>query len=128
MPSFNQVIIIGNVGKEIEMRFTPNGNPVSTFSVAVNNTYTKDGEKVTETEWFNVTCWNKLAEVVNQYAGKGMPIFVEGRLKTRSWEGKDGQKHYKTEIIASRVQLLGKKEAAAAEQGEHTEELGDLPF
>jgi len=127
MPNFNQVIIMGNVGKEVEMRFLSSGVPVSTFSVAVNNSYTKDGEKVTETEWFSVTCWNKLAEVVNQYAGKGMPIFVEGRLKTRSWE-KDGQKHYKTEIIASRVQFLGRKEAAATEQEESEDALLDVPF
>jgi len=92
MPSLNKVIIIGNVGGEPEMRFTPNGKPVTSFSVATNWVYTTpDGERRQETEWFNVVTWNKLAEQCNQSIVKGRLVYAEGRMHTRSWEGQDGQ-------------------------------------
>lgn len=109
MASLNKVQIIGYTGKDPEMRFTPNGNPVTNFSVAVSRSYTKDDEKRQETEWFSVVTWNKLAEVCNQYIVKGMAVYVEGRLRTRSWEGDDGVKRYKTEVIANQVQFLERK-------------------
>jgi len=105
--SLNKVMIIGNVGKEPEMRFTPSGKPVVSFSVAVNSKY---GETET-TEWFNIVAWNKLAETCNQYIIKGQQVYVEGHFQTRTWEGDDGVKHYKTEVIANHVQFLGKREA-----------------
>jgi single-strand DNA-binding protein len=135
------MMIIGNVGKNPEMRFSPSGSAVTNFSVAVNNSYTSKatGEKRTETEWFNVVTWGKLAENCNQYLTKGKSVYVEGRLKTRSWDGNDGQKKYRTELIASHVQFLGGRPAgttvpedaippkeAGTEEGEIEPE--DLPF
>ena len=109
MPSLNKVMIIGNVGSEPEMRFIASGKPVTTFSVATNRIYSgTDGERKEETEWFNIVVWNKLAELCNQFLEKGRLVYVEGRLRTRSWEGQDGQKHYRTELIAEQVTFLDK--------------------
>jgi len=122
MASLNQVMIIGNVGKEAEMRFTPAGKPVTSFSVAVNS---KFGESES-TEWFNCVTWNKLAETCNQFLTKGQQVFVEGRLQTRSWEGQDGEKKYRTEVVANKVLFLGQRK-----QGEETTpefDTEDVPF
>ncbi len=135
MASLNKVMIIGNLGSEPEMRFTPNGNPVTSFSVATNWVYTtSEGERKQETEWFTVVAWNKLAEQCNQFLTKGRLVYAEGRLHTRTWEGQDGQKHYRTEIIASRVTFLDRQASASlpeekveeAEVGELEPE--DIPF
>ena len=115
----NRIEIIGNVGKEPEMRFTPSGKPVTSFSVACNS---KFGEKET-TEWFNIVAWNKLAETCNQYLQKGQQVFVEGRLQTRTWEDNDGVKHYRTEVIANRVLFLGKRK-----EDETTKETNEEDF
>ena len=110
MPSLNKVTIIGNVGSEPEMRFTPNGKPVTSFSVATNWVFTSpDGERRQETEWFSVVAWNRLAEQCNQFLAKGRLVYVEGRIHTRNWEGQDGQQHSKMEVIASRVIFLEKR-------------------
>ena len=135
MASLNKVMIIGNVGSEPEMRFTPNGNPVTSFRVATNWMYTTaDGERKQETEWFTVVAWNKLAEQCNQFLTKGRLVYAEGRLRTHTWESQDGQKHYRTEIIANRVTFLD-RQAAAALPEERDEEAGagdvepeDIPF
>jgi single-strand DNA-binding protein len=126
-------MIIGNVGKDPEMRFTPTGSPVTSFSVATNRTYnTPDGEKKEETEWFSVVAWNKLAETCNQYLTKGKLVYVEGRLQTRTWEGTDGQKHSRTEVIASQVTFLDRAGTGGPSEpkGEEPEsgDAGDLPF
>ena len=139
MASLNKVMIIGNLGSEPEMRFTPNGNPVTSFRVATNRVYTtSEGERKQETEWFTVVAWNKLAEQCNQFLTKGRLVYAEGRLRTRTWESQDGQKHYRTEIIASRVTFLDRQAAAPlpeerveekveeAEAGELEPE--DIPF
>ena len=118
MSGLNRIEIIGNVGKEPEMRFTPSGKPVTSFSVAVNS---KFGGTDT-TEWFNVIAWNKLAETCNQYLEKGQQVFVEGRLQTRSWEDNDNVKHYKTEVIANKVLFLGQRKQGE-ESREESEEL-----
>ena len=139
MPSVNKIIIIGNLGKDPEMRFTPNGNPVTSFSVATNQRYTTSaGEQREETEWFTVVAWNKLAEQCNQYLSKGRMVYVEGRLHSRTWDGQDGQKHFVNEIVASTVRFLDRQGAAplpgdkASSGGEDGggEELGpdDIPF
>ena len=120
MASLNRVEIIGNVGREPEMRFTPEGKEVVTFSVAVNS---KFGEKET-TEWFNIVAWQKLAETCNQYLGKGQQVFIEGRLQTRTWEGEDGQKKYKTEVVANKVLFLGSRQDATRPESEDEE----MPF
>ena len=110
MPSLNKITVIGNVGSEPEMRFTPNGKPVTSFSVATNWVYTTpEGERKQDTEWFNVVAWNRLAEQCNQFLGKGRLVYAEGRLRTRTWEGQDTQQHFRCEIIANRVIFLDRK-------------------
>ena len=101
--SLNKAMIIGNLGRDPEMRYTPNGQAVTQFTVAVNRNY-KDGagEWVEETEWFRVVAWGPLAERAAEYLRKGRKVYVEGRLQTRQWEGQDGQKRYTTELIANR--------------------------
>ncbi len=107
MASLNKVMIIGNLGADPEMRFLPDGNPVASFSVATNRVYTtRDGERKQETEWFNVVAWRKLAELCNQFFSKGRLVYAEGRLRTRSWEDQDGQRRYRTEVVAERVNFL----------------------
>ena len=136
--SLNKVMIIGNLGSEPEMRFTPGGVPVTSFRVATNRVYkTQDGERKEETEWFSVVAWQKLAETCNQYLVKGMKVYCEGRLQTRTWEGQDGTKRYRTEVIATQVIFLDRKAASPAAEsstssGEEAEagdiEPQDLPF
>jgi single-strand DNA-binding protein len=112
MAFLNKVMIIGNVGTDPEMRFTPNGNPVTSFRVATSRAFnTPEGERKEETEWFTVVTWNRLAENCNQFLGKGRRVYVEGRLHTRSWESQDGQKRLRTEIIANRVLFLDREVA-----------------
>lgn len=126
MVSLNKVMIIGNVGVEPEMRFTPGGHPVTSFTVATNRRYDAgDGEKKEETEWFSVVAWNKLAEQCNQFVAKGRLVYVEGRLRTRSWDGQDGQKRYKTEVIASTVSSLDRAPASSGD-GSTVETSGDI--
>ena len=134
MVSLNKVLIIGNVGGDPEMRFTPAGHPVTSFSVATNRTInTQQGEPKKETEWFSVVAWEKLAEQCNQFLSKGRLVYIEGRLQTRTWDGQDGQKHYKTEVIANRVMPLDKRPSVAGESATATEGTGeispeDIPF
>lgn len=134
MSNLNKVMIIGNVGTDPEMRFTPNGNPVTSFRVATSRTFQgPDGQKKQETEWFTVTSWNKLAESCNQYLGKGKRCYVEGRLRSRTWEGQDGQKRTQIEIVAERVLFLDRQGTAKSgpEQEAVPDEPGeaeDLPF
>jgi len=113
MVSVNRMIIIGNLGSEPEMRFTPNGRPVTSFSVATNRRYTtSEGERREETEWFTVVTWGRLAEQCNQFLAKGRLVYVEGRLRSHSWEGQDGQKRYRNEIVADRVSFLDRQPSA----------------
>jgi len=113
MVSLNKVMLIGNVGTDPEMRFTANGNPVTSFRVATSRTYTtSDGERRPETEWFTVVAWKKQAESCNQFLHKGQRVYVEGSLRTRSWEGRDGQKRVTAEVIANRVLFLDRQAVA----------------
>ena len=108
MAGLNKVMLIGNVGKDPEMRYTASGSAVTSFSLATSRSFTgNDGERREETEWFNIVTWNKLAEICSQFLQKGRQVYVEGRLQTRSWEGQDGQKHYRTEVNAQTVLFLG---------------------
>ena len=120
--SMNKLLAIGNVGTDPEMRYTPNGNPVTSFRLATNRRYTTaEGEQREETEWFTVSAWNKLAETCNQYVTKGMRVYVEGRLKSDTWTGNDGQTRFRLEITANDVRFLdrpGAGEGAAGEDGE----------
>ncbi len=123
MAGLNKVMLIGRLGADPEMRYTANGQAVTTFNLAVNRNWTgRDGERREDTEWVTVVCWEKLAETVSQYLQKGRQAFVEGRLQTRNWEGQDGVKRYKTEVVASTVQFLDRAEAAPL-----PEEIGAPP-
>lgn len=125
MASLNKVMAIGNVGREPEMRYTPNGNAVATFSVACN---TKFGEQET-TEWFNVEVWKKLAEICNQHLVKGQQVYIEGRLQTDSWDSEEGKK-YRTKVVANTVLFLGQRKSPETPEGGDPEEIDpeDLPF
>ena len=109
----NKVMVIGNLGADPEMRYTANGSAVTEFRVAVNRNYTtNEGERREETEWFRIVTWNRLAETCSQYLSKGRQVYVEGRLRTRSWEGQDGVTRYTTEVIAQEVRFLGNRRDA----------------
>ncbi len=120
MASINKVIIIGNLGRDPEVRYTPNGAAICNVSLATTRNW-KDkntGEKVEETEWHRVVFYDRLAEIAGEYLKKGRPVYVEGRLKTRKWADKDGIEKYTTEIIASEMQLLGGREGMGGPGGE----------
>lgn len=106
----NKVILIGRVGKDAEIRHLDNNSSVARFSLATNETYkNKNGEKVTNTEWHNIVVWRALSEIAGRYVKKGMMLYVEGKIRTRSWDDKDGIKRYTTEIEADTFQMLGSK-------------------
>lgn len=103
----NKVMIIGNLGKDPEMKYTQQGTPITSFSVAVSRTWKgPDGQQQEETEWFRVVAWEKLAEQCNEFLRKGKKVYIEGRLKSREWTGQDGQKRYITEVVATSMLML----------------------
>lgn len=142
--SINKVILIGNVGKDPEIRYLENGTPVTTITLATSEYYTnKNGERVSNTEWHNVVLWRNLAEIAQKYVKKGSQIFIEGKIRSRSWDDKDGNKKYITEIIADNMQLLGRKPDDSQSSASHepaksvvendsvsiaSEPTDDLPF
>lgn len=104
----NKVMIIGNLGRDPEMRYTPSGRPVTTFSVASSRSWnTSNGERRVETEWFNIIAWGSLAEICKQYLIKGQQVYIEGRLQTRQWDDSDGNKRTSIEIVANEMIILG---------------------
>ena len=108
MAGVNKAILVGNLGKDPEMRYTPNGVAVCSFPMATSETY-KDrntGERITQTEWHNIVIWRWMAETAEKYLKKGSQVFIEGKIKTRSWEDQQGQKRYTTEVVADVMQLL----------------------
>lgn len=107
MAGINKVILIGNLGRDPEMRYTQGGTAVCTLNIATTRSFTKNEERVEETEWHRVVVWAKQAEFCNQYLSKGRQVYVEGRLQTRSYDDKDGIKRYSTEVVADTVQFLG---------------------
>ncbi len=126
----NKVMIIGNLGREPEMRYTPSGRPVTTFSVATSRTWnTSEGEKHVETEWFNVVAWSNLAEICKQYLTKGQQVYIEGRLQTRHWEDQEGIKHTSVEIVANEMIILGeRRESGEAGSEPESMEEEEYPF
>ena len=126
----NKVILIGHVGNDPETKNFDNGNQVTNFSLATSESYKdKQGQKVENTEWHKIQCFNKLAEVAEKYFKKGSKILVEGKLKTRSWENKEGSKVYVTEIIINSFEFLdSKKTESHSNQEQPSSEEGDLPF
>jgi single-strand DNA-binding protein len=119
MASINKVILIGNLGRDPEVRYTPNGAAICNVTIATSRNW-KDknsGEKMEETEWHRVVFFDRLAEIAGEYLKKGRPVYVEGRLKTRKWTDKDGVEKYTTEIMADNMQLLGGREGGGDEGG-----------
>ena len=115
----NKVMIIGYLGRDPEMRYTPSGRPVTSFSVATSRTWTSaEGERREETEWFNVVAWGTLAEICKSHLSKNQQVYIEGRLQTRGWEDESGKKHFRTELVANEMILLGDRRR---EQQQHDE-------
>ena len=115
MASINKVIIIGNLGRDVEIRYTPSGAAVCNLRIATTRAWkSKEGEKQEEVEWHAVVLYDKLAEIAGQYLKKGRSVYIEGRLKTRKWQDKDGQDRYTTEIVADQMQMLGGREEGEA--------------
>ena len=119
MASLNKVMLIGNLGADPEMRYLPSGDAVANIRIATTESW-KDkssGEKKEETEWHRVSFFGKLAEIAGEYLKKGSPVYVEGRIKTRKWQDKDGQDRYSTEVVADRMQMLGSRGGMGAPAG-----------
>lgn len=137
MAGLNKVLIIGNLGADPEMRYMSDGTAMTAFRVASSRNYNgPEGERREETEWFSVVAWRKLAEQCSQFLQKGRKVYVEGRLRTRSWDTPEGQRRYKTEVVAERVLFLDRAGVPAPFGDEHegpheapTEmEPEDIPF
>jgi len=123
MAGVNKVFLIGNLGRDAELRYTPGGQPVATFNLATTETWNdKQGQRQEKTEWHRVVLWGKAAENLAEYLTKGKQVCVEGKLQTRQWEGRDGEKKYTTEIRSDRVTLLG----GGPRRGRETEPVDDL--
>ena len=126
----NKVMIIGHLGRDPEMRYTPSGRPVTTYSVATSRSWnTSDGDRRSDTEWFNVVAWGSLAEICKQYLVKGQQVYIEGRLQTRRWEDDDGNKRTTVEIVAKEMIMLGdrkKKQDQDSEEDATEFETDDL--
>jgi single-strand DNA-binding protein len=115
MASVNKVILVGNLGRDPETRYTTGGDPITNVSIATTDTWKdKNGEKQEKTEWHRVAFFGKLAEIAGEYLKKGSQVYVEGRLQTRKWQDKDGQDKYTTEIVADRMQMLGSRAGGGA--------------
>ena len=140
MAGVNKVILIGNLGRDPEIRYLDSGVAVANFSLATTENYkNKEGERVSQTEWHNIVLWRGLAEITEKWLKKGSSVFIEGRIRTRKWEDKDGNTKYNTEILADNMTMLGKKDRGTTdvipndnpspEENELQEEKGDdLPF
>jgi single-strand DNA-binding protein len=127
MASVNKVIIIGNLGRDPEVRYTPSGAAVCNVSVATTRNWKNrdSGEKQEETEWHRVVFYDRLAEIAGEYLKKGRPVYVEGRLKTRKWQDKEGKDNYTTEIIAEQMQMLGSREGMGGGAGGGGDDHGE---
>ena len=131
----NKVMVIGHLGRDPEMRYTPSGRPVTTFSVATSRSWTtSDGERRSETEWFNIVAWGSLAEICKQYLNKGKQVYVEGRLQTRRWEDEEGNKRSTVEVVAREMIMLGDRrkddneESSQEHDADPSEEEDEFPF
>ena len=123
--SLNKVFLLGRLGTAPEMRSTANQLSVTTFSLATTEIRNTSGQRQEYTEWHRIVAWGKTAEICNQYLTKGSPVFIEGRLQTRSWDDKNGVKRYTTEIIASNIQFLPRSTAQAGATTSYTQQTGD---
>ena len=125
MASLNKVFLIGNLTRDPELRYIPSGSAVTTFTVAVNRVYVQQGEKKEEVSFIKVVVWAKMAETCGEYLSKGSPVFVEGRIQSRSWETPQGEKRSAVEVVAERVQFLGRAKGGKQEGGAETAEPAD---
>ena len=113
-------MVIGNLGRDPEIRYTPSGRPVTSFNVVTTRTWTSyEGDRKEETEWFNVVAWGPLAEICNQHLTKGQQVYIEGRLQTRGWEDDEGKRHYRTEVVAQEMIILGDRVSPRYAQSQH---------
>ena len=138
MASVNKVILVGNLGRDPELRYTTNGTPVANFTMATTDRWSDpSGEKKERTEWHRIVVWGKQAEIVGEYLRKGRQVYIEGSLQTREWTDREGGKRYTTEVRAQRVQMLGRRDdrdAVSASGGEQVAEPessfdeDDIPF
>jgi single-strand DNA-binding protein len=127
--SLNKVMVIGRLGRDPEMRYTPSGRPVTTFSVAASRNWTtSEGERKVETEWFNVVAWGNLAEICKQHLVKGQQVYIEGRLQTRHWDDQEGNRHTSVEIVANEMIMLGERHAVDENGGAEAVEDEEFPF
>lgn len=118
--SVNKTILVGFLGSDPEIRYTPSGAPVANFSVATNEKWTsKDGEKNERTEWHRIVVWNKLAEICGEYLSKGRQVYIEGKLQTRKWEDRDGNARYTTDVVAREVVFLGGGEKSSKSESDY---------
>jgi single-strand DNA-binding protein len=125
----NRVMVIGNLGRDPEMRYTPGGQAVTSFSLAATRKWTTaNGDRRDATEWFNIISWGSLAEICNQFLTKGRRVYVEGELRTRGWEQPDGKKHFQTELVANEMIMLGPRPATEGAQYAPGSNRADLPF
>jgi single-strand DNA-binding protein len=125
----NKVMIIGRLGRDPEMRYTPSGKPVTTFSVATHRSWnTSEGERRTETEWFNVVAWGSLAEICKEYLSKNRLVYIEGRLQTRRWDDAEGVKHTSVEIVANEMIMLDERRENDQTPDTESSEEDEFPF
>ena len=118
MASVNKVILVGNLGRDPEVRNMPNGDAVCNFSIATTDSWKdKNGQKQERTEWHNIVMYRRLAEIAGQYLKKGTPVYLEGKLQTRKWQDRDGNDRYTTEIIADQMQMLGSRGDGGGQSG-----------
>ncbi len=120
----NKIIVIGNLGRDPEMRYTPNGATVTSFSVASSRRYTTNGEQREETEWFNCSAWGRLAETCNSYLTKGQQVYVEGRLRSRTYQGNDGQMRVSLDVFVTEMQMLGSRQGSGYDQAPYGDDQG----
>lgn len=124
--SVNKVILVGNVGKDPEVRYLEGGTAVCSFPLATSETYrNRDGDRVTTTEWHNVVLWRGLAEIAEKYVKKGSQLYIEGKIRTRSWDDRDGNKRYTTEVIADTMQMLGRRSEETQPQPQSHDTVAD---
>jgi len=131
MAGVNKVILVGNLGKDPEVRYLDNGVAVANFSLATTENYkNKEGERVSQTEWHNIVLWRGLAEVAEKWLKKGSSVYVEGKIRTRKWEDKEGNTRYSTEILGDNMTMLGGKPTSEspAESVPSSGKKDDLPF
>lgn len=131
MAGVNKVILIGNLGKDPEVRHLENGAVVANFPIATSESYKdrKSGEKITQTEWHNIVIWRGLAEVAEKYLKKGNSVYIEGKLRTRSWDDKEGNKRYTTEVVADNMTMLGgKSDSGSGASSANTQNTDASPF